>query len=59
LEIRHERDYFLISKEQDGTIKNGMITEISRFDIGFENLPKTLIIAHPQITGNAISHIRE
>jgi len=59
LEIRHERDYFLISKEQDGTIKNGMITENSRFDSGFENLLETLIIAHTQITGNAIPHSRE
>jgi hypothetical protein len=49
----------LILKQQDGTIENGMITEISRFDIGFENLLETLIIAHTQITGNAIPHSRE
>ncbi len=44
---RHERDCFLILKEQDSAKQNGMITKISGFNIGFENINKTPIIEWP------------
>jgi len=32
-----EQDYFSISEKWEGMIWNGTITEISRFNVGFEN----------------------
>jgi len=40
LKCKHEKDGFLISKELDSRVWNNTITEISEFNIFYENIAK-------------------